>query len=121
MEPETNQKPLLHVQLSPDSMAIYDIPDGKNLFLYLKDIPPTVNEREFLIFLGLYQATFQILALEEKARILSQVGPDQEEKLAVFESQNILLPIIKLQAMPPIHLPQSIQDKLRKIPEIIET
>jgi hypothetical protein len=119
-DPESNEKPLLHVKMSPNSRAICDIPDPKNLFLYLKDMPADITEKEFLIFLTLYQQTFQIQALEEKARILSTHEPDQEEKLAQFESENIILTLIKLQKMPPMHLPEFLKKKLQQIPEIDE-
>lgn len=120
IDPEKNEKPLLHVKLSPNSRAILDVPDARNLFLYLKDIPAGVNEKEFLIFLSLYQQAFQIQALEDKARILSDIGPDQEERLAMFESQNIILTLMQLQKMPPMHLPEFLKEKLRKIPDIDE-
>jgi hypothetical protein len=62
IDPEINERPVLHVELSPNARAMCDIPDPKNLFLYLKDIPTGVTEKEFLIFLKLYQVTFKIHA-----------------------------------------------------------
>jgi hypothetical protein len=46
------------------------------------------------------------------------VEPNQEEKLAQFESENIILTLIKLQKMPPMHLPEYLKKILEKTPEV---
>lgn len=65
-----------------------------------------------MAFLSLYQPVFKMLALEERARIFADNGPEQQEKFADWSARSILLEIIRLKNPLNIHFSKSIQQRM---------
>jgi len=117
VNPETKRKEISNINLVPNPEAIYDVPDGANLFLYLDGIPEGVDWEQFSVFLSLYQPVFKMLALEERAKIFAESGPDQQEKFADWESRSILLEIMRLKDARVINFSGSISSRMARLPQ----
>ncbi len=118
--PEENWSRITNITLSPWPEAIYDVPDGANLFLYIDQFPWEAKRDEFMTFLSFYQPVFKMLALEERARIFADNGPDQQEKFADWEARSILLEIIRLRDPRKINFSKSIQARMDRLPKNVQ-